>query len=127
MNSINNGWVAQNGQKRLIFIVVPEVKTKIREKSKRKKNMRMDKSEEIPLIYIHMYIYTYPRTCKHVFWFLSRVNFAKRIFKFRKINSCAYPTIWDKFKNFIRILRTSVIDKIVDYRIYALINTFTGR
>ena len=30
--------IAQNGQKRLMFIVVPQVRTKIREKGKREKN-----------------------------------------------------------------------------------------
>ena len=29
--------IAQNGQKRLIFIVVPQVRTKMREKGKREK------------------------------------------------------------------------------------------
>ena len=32
-----------------------------------------------------------------------------------------------EFKNFIQIIRASVIDKIVGYSIYALINPFTGR
>ena len=36
--------LSQNGQKRIIFIVVPRVRTKMREKGKREKNnMRMDK------------------------------------------------------------------------------------
>ena len=58
--------------------------------------------------------------------FLSRVCFAKRIFCFRKFICCAYPTMWGKFKNFIQIIKTSVIDKIVGYSIYALIKPFTG-
>ena len=58
---------------------------------------------------------------------MSYVSLAKRIFKFRKIISCAYSTVWDIFKNFIQIIRTSIIDKIVVYSIYALINPFTGR
>ena len=33
--------------------------------------------------------------------------------------------MWGEFKNFIQIIRTSVIDK--GYSIYALINPFTGR
>ena len=47
--------------------------------------------------------------------------------KFRKVISCAYATMWGKFKNFIQIKRASVIDKIVGYSIYALINSFSGR
>ena len=38
--------IAQDGQKRLIFIVVPQIRTKMREKGKLEKNMRMDKSKE---------------------------------------------------------------------------------
>ena len=55
--------IAQNGQKRLIFTAVPQVRTKMREKGKRENNnnnnMRMNKSKENALIYIHMYIYTH--------------------------------------------------------------------
>ena len=39
---------------------------------------------------------------------------------------CAYPKMRVKFKNFIQAMRTSVIDKIVGYTIYALIDPFTG-
>ena len=46
---------------------------------------------------------------------LSHVFVAKRIFKFRKVISCAYLAIWSKFKNYIHIIRTSVIDKIQGY------------
>ena len=36
--------IAQNGQKRLIFIMVPQVRAKIKEKGKREKNnMRTNK------------------------------------------------------------------------------------
>ena len=35
--------------------------------------------------------------------------------------------MWDKFKDFIQIIRARVIDKIEDYSIYALDNPFTGR
>ena len=35
--------------------------------------------------------------------------------------------MWGKVENFIQALRTSVIDKIVVYSIYVLINPFTGR
>ena len=59
--------------------------------------------------------------------FLSHVCLAKKIFKFRKVISCAYSTIWGKFKNLIQIIRTSVIDKIAGYSIHALINRFIGR
>ena len=58
--------------------------------------------------------------------FLSHVSLAKRIIKLRRVISSAYPTVWGEFKNLIQIIRTSVIDKIVDYSIYALINPFTG-
>ena len=62
--------IAQNGNKRLIFIVVPQVRTNMREKSRRgqkQKYMRRDKSKENTLIYIHMYICTHPRTYKHIY------------------------------------------------------------
>ena len=51
----------QNRQKRLIFTVVFQVRSKMREKGKRqkKKNMRMDKSKENTIIYMHMHIYTH--------------------------------------------------------------------
>ena len=58
--------IAQNGQKRLIFIVIPQIRMKIREKGKRGKNTRMDKSKENTLIYIHKDIYTHPQTYKHI-------------------------------------------------------------
>ena len=59
--------IAQNGKKPLIFILFPQVRTKMRKKGKReKKNMRMDKSKENTLMYIQMYIYTHPRTDKHM-------------------------------------------------------------
>ena len=59
--------IAQDGQKNLIFIVVPQVRTKMREKGKcEKNNIGMDKSKENTLIYIHMYIYTHSRTYKHI-------------------------------------------------------------
>ena len=55
--------ISQNGLKRLIFNVAPQVRTKMGKKGKRekilKKNMRMDNSKENTLIYVHMYIYTH--------------------------------------------------------------------
>ena len=57
--------------------------------------------------------------------FLPHVSFVQRIFKFRKVISCVYPTVWDEFKNLIQIIRTSVIDKIASYNIYTLTNPFT--
>ena len=57
--------IAQNGQRRLIFIVVPPVRTKMKEKGKRKNPARMDKSKENTIIYIDMYMYTHPQTYKH--------------------------------------------------------------
>ena len=38
--------IAQNGQKRLIFIVVPEVRTKMREKGKREKQQQQQHENE---------------------------------------------------------------------------------
>ena len=38
--------------------------------------------------------------------------------------SCAYHTMWGQFKNFIQVIRKSVIGKNVGYSIYALIKTF---
>ena len=58
--------IVQNGQKRLIFIVIPQIRMKIREKGKRGKNTRMDKSKENTLTYIDKYIYTHPQTYKHI-------------------------------------------------------------
>ena len=58
--------IAQNVQKRLIFIVVFQVRTKMREKGKRGEKTKMNKLNENILIYMHMYIYTYPRTYKHI-------------------------------------------------------------
>ena len=63
--------IAQNGQERLIFIEVPLVRTKMKEKGKReKKNVRLQSKENI-LIYIHMYIYTHP----HIFTYTQYVLF----------------------------------------------------
>ena len=38
--------IAQNGQKRLIFIVVPQVRTKMREKGKREKKTKQKKQQQ---------------------------------------------------------------------------------
>ena len=37
MNSINNGWDSTKWEETLIFIVVPQVRTKMRKKGKREK------------------------------------------------------------------------------------------
>ena len=59
--------IVQNGKKRLIFIVVPQVRTKMREKVKLgKKNLRMNKSKVYTLVFMHRYTYTHPRTFKHI-------------------------------------------------------------
>ena len=63
MNSIKNGWDSRKRvETRLIFIVVPQVRTKMREKGKREKNnnnnnknMTMSTSKENTLTYIHMF------------------------------------------------------------------------
>lgn len=57
--------------------------------------------------------------------FYVHVSFTKRIFKFSRVIACVYPTTWSKFKNFIWVVTTSVIDKIAGYSIYALIHLFT--
>ena len=82
--------IAQNGNKRLIFIVVPQVRTNMREKSRRgqkQKYMRRDKSKENTLIYIsiciyahthgHTNIYTrrYTYAHIHIIYYLSRLHF----------------------------------------------------
>ena len=57
--------IAQNGQKRLIFIVVPQVKTKMREKGKRgKKNQQQQqhKNEYAKGKYTNIYAYVYIHT-----------------------------------------------------------------
>ena len=76
--------IAQNGLKSLIFIAVPQVRTEMREQCKlgrkhtnrknktkktkqnKKTNLRMNKSKESTLICMDMYIYTHPRTFKHI-------------------------------------------------------------
>ena len=42
--------------------------------------------------------------------FFSHGCLAKKIFKIREVISCTYPAMWDKFKYFIQIIRTIVID-----------------
>ena len=59
--------IAQNGQKRLMFILVPQVRTKMREKFKREKKKIVNKSKKNTLIYIHVNIYTHSRTHKHIY------------------------------------------------------------
>ena len=53
--------IGQYGEKRLIFIVFPQVRAKVNEKGKREKS-RMEKSKEnaniYPYAYIHIHIYT---------------------------------------------------------------------
>ena len=48
-------------------------------------------------------------------------------FEVQKSYFSVYPTMWGEFKNFIELKRAIVIDKIVAYSIYALINPFAGR
>ena len=70
MNTVTNCWDSAKRQKHLKFPVAPQFRTKIREKGKQEKNMRMDKSKENTLIYFHMYIYTYHKhmlTQVHIF------------------------------------------------------------
>ena len=59
--------------------------------------------------------------------FLSPVRLVKRVLKLCKTISCVYSTVWSKFKNFIHINRTVVIDKLESYCTYALLNSFFSR
>ena len=45
---------------------------------------------------------------------------------FLSLEKLFLPAIRGEFKNFIQIIRISVIDKIVGDSVYALINPFTG-
>ena len=85
--------VAQNWKKRLIFIVVPQVRTNMREKIKRgqkQKYMRRDNSKETTLIYIsiciyahthgHINIYTHLDTHMHIYTsFIIQVGVASTL------------------------------------------------
>ena len=51
-------WIAQNGQKCLILIVVPQVRTKMREKGKREKNHENRQVKRKHTNIYPMYIYT---------------------------------------------------------------------
>ena len=44
--------------------------------------------------------------------------------KLSKVFSGFYPRVWPEFKHLIPTIRTSVIDKIVCYSIYALIKSY---
>ena len=59
--------------------------------------------------------------------FLSHVSLVKRVSEFKKVILCAHPTMWGEFKNFIHLIRTGVVEKIVDYSIYAMVNPFAGK
>ena len=50
----------------------------------------------------------------------------KRFLSLENLFLFAYPKMRNKFKNFIQTMRTSVIDKIVGYTIYVLIDPFAG-
>ena len=51
----------------------------------------------------------------------------KRVSEFKKVILCAHPTMWGEFKNFIHLIRAGVVEKIVGYSIYAMVNPFTGK
>ena len=59
--------------------------------------------------------------------FLSHVSLTKRVSEFKKVILCAHPTMCDEFKNFIHLIRTGVVEKVVDYSIYAMVNPFAGK
>ena len=106
--------IAQNGEETSYFQCGPSGQ----KENERKGHTR--KKQIYKHTYGHTIIYKYHHKQRDIEGnirnrFLSRVCFAKRIFCFRK------------FKNFIQIIKTSVIDKIVGYSIYALIKPFTGR
>ena len=50
----------------------------------------------------------------------------KRFLSLENLFLFPYPKMRNKFKNFIQTMRTSVIDKIVGYTIYVLIDPFAG-
>ena len=67
--------IGQYGEKRLIFIVFPQVRAKVNEKGKREKS-RMDKSKENANIYpyaLYTYIYTQTYTYMHIIYYSSLV------------------------------------------------------
>ena len=41
--------------------------------------------------------------------------FRKKTYKFSKVMPCVYPTMRRRFKNFVQIIRTSMINKTVGY------------
>ena len=140
--------IAQNRQKCLIFIVVPQVRTKMRGKGKlgkQKNPLKMSTHRHLNIYkcrykYSHKQIICYSSQIVlfdimlEKVWiilsfnwarqavlnigtnirssFLSHVCFAKMIWKFRKVISCAYPTIVGKFKNFIQIIRQVLLMKL---------------
>ena len=53
---------AQNWQKRLIFIVVPQARKKMTEKGKQEKKENEYVKEKYTNMYMHMYIYTHTHT-----------------------------------------------------------------
>ena len=68
--------ITQNGQKRLVFIVAPLVRRKVREKGKRekkkKKIMRMNKSKENTNIY--SYVYTHPHGHTNIYTYYTHMQ-----------------------------------------------------
>ena len=68
--------IGQYGEKRLIFIVFPQLRAKVNEKGKREKS-RMDNSKEnaniYPYAYIHIHIYTKTYTYIHIIYYSSQV------------------------------------------------------
>ena len=75
MNSIINGWNSTKQAEGLIFIVLPQVRTNIREKGKREKNMKMGKSKENTLIFIVMYMHLHQWTHKHIYIQIHRCTY----------------------------------------------------
>ena len=75
MNSIINSWDSTKQAEDLIFIVLPQVRTNIREKGEREKNMKMGKSKENTLISIVMYMHLHQWTQKHIYMQIHRCTY----------------------------------------------------
>ena len=94
--------IARNGQKCLIFIVVPL----LRIENSGKLFHREGPTNEIA--------------------FCPMFDLRKGIFKFFKFISCIFSTLWSKFKNSFQKIKTDVIHIFECNSVYTLINSFAG-
>lgn len=85
--------IVQSGQKRLILIVVPQVRKKLKEKRRSgKKNMRRDKLTKKQTNIYHMYIYT------NTYWY---TNIYKYRYKYVHIHIIYYSNQIVLFENML--------------------------